>query len=187
MAEREETFLKIYIERFFLLVFLIKIVYTFIVCVMHDSLYGNISGHNRCNMLGERYKLRTCQCLWDTTVHYCPAPSVIRAYKIFSYKSEVKAWWSARHESSSCTCLLTPLQWLGFYDNSAWFGPRTDCDCPLSTTASISCYVLSLSHVQIAVLFSKSSQALSVWYLYSRRNRPLGLTHKIKVKLELID
>jgi hypothetical protein len=56
---------------------------------MRDSLHGNISGHNRCIMLGGRYKLRAWQYLWDTTVQYCPAPSAVRAYKTYSYKSEV--------------------------------------------------------------------------------------------------
>jgi hypothetical protein len=111
------TFL--YIEQFFLWDFLIKIVHTFIVCVMHDSLHGKISGNNRCITLEGRYKWRACQYLWDTTVQYCTAPSVIRACKTYSYKSEVVGWCSARHESPSCIGLLTPLQRLGLQMTTA--------------------------------------------------------------------
>jgi len=92
---------------------------------MHDSLYGNTSGNNRCIMLGGRYKLRAWHYLWDITFQNCPAPSIIRAYKAYSNKSEVMGWWSARHESSSCTGMLTPLQRLGLQMTTAHSLDRT--------------------------------------------------------------
>ena len=120
-----------YIELFFLLDFLIKTLYTFIVCVMLCSLHSNISGTDRCITLWGRCKLGrvsicgTVQSSTDSTVQYCPTPSVRRAYETYLYKSEVKGWESACHESSSSTGRLTPLQRLGLQMTTAHSLDRT--------------------------------------------------------------